>query len=269
MAVAQLGIGLLYLLPLWMTPLRKAPKLTADNIKVLAPIAAMHALGHLCTVISLGAGAVSFTHIVKAAEPFFSTVMSAAILKSVFPLPVYAALIPVVGGVGIASLSELSFSWVAFLNAMGSNTFFSLRAIFSKQAMEKPQGENMGASNLYGVLTIMSFLGLIPLALVMESPLKLKAGWDAAIKAGHSAQYLINTSLVSGLFYYLYNEVAFLCLDSVHPITHAVGNTIKRVVIILASVVVFGTTMTTLNKVGSTLAISGVLLYSLAKQYCK
>lgn len=139
MSVVQLGVGLLYLIPLWMTPLRKAPKLSADNIKAIFPIALMHAIGHLCTVISLGAGAVSFTHIVKAAEPFFSTVMSAVFTKSYFPVPVYLALLPVVGGVGIASLTELSFSWVAFLNAMGSNTAFSLRAIFSKKAMEKPQ----------------------------------------------------------------------------------------------------------------------------------
>lgn len=139
MSVMQLGVGLFYLIPLWMTPLRKAPKLSAENIKAIAPIATMHAIGHLCTVISLGAGAVSFTHIVKAAEPFFSTVMSAIFTKVYFPVPVYLALLPVVGGVGIASLTELSFSWVAFLNAMGSNTAFSLRAIFSKKAMEKPQ----------------------------------------------------------------------------------------------------------------------------------
>lgn len=44
----------------------------------------MHTTGHIMTVVSLGAGAVSFTHIVKAAEPFFSTVMSAVFLKSVF-----------------------------------------------------------------------------------------------------------------------------------------------------------------------------------------
>ena len=33
-------------------------------------------------------------------------------------------------------------------------------------------------------------------------------------------------------------------LDAVHPITHAVGNTIKRVILILFSVVRFGTPMT-------------------------
>ena len=47
-----------------------------------------------------------------------------------------------------------------------------------------------------------------------------------------------------GLSFYTYNEVAFYTLDAVHPITHAVGNTIKRVILILFSVVAFGTPMT-------------------------
>lgn len=54
-----------------------------------------------------------------------------------------------------------------------------------------------------------------------------------------------------------YNEVAFLALNSVAPVTHAVGNTIKRVVIILASVIVFKTPMTTLGATGSAIAIFG------------
>ena len=39
-------------------------------------------------------------------------------------------------------------------------------------------------------------------------------------------------------------QVAMYTLDAVHPITHAVGNTIKRVILILFSVVRFGTPMT-------------------------
>jgi solute carrier family 35 protein E1 len=58
-------------------------------------------------------------------------------------------------------------------------------------------------------------------------------------------------------------------LDQVAPVTHALGNTIKRVVIILTSVIVFGTTMTTQGAIGSAIAIGGVLLYSLAKNKFK
>ena len=70
---------------------------------------------------------------------------------------------------------------------------------------------------------------------------------------------------MSGAYYYLYNEVAFLALSEVAPVTHAVGNTVKRVVIILASVVAFRTPITALGALGSAIAILGTLLYSLAK----
>lgn len=51
--------------------------------------------------------------------------------------------------------------------------------------------------------------------------------------------------------------------------THAVGNTIKRVVIIVASVVAFKTPMSTGSIVGSTIAILGTLMYSLAMNATK
>jgi len=55
----------------------------------------------------------------------------------------------------------------------------------------------------------------------------------------------------------------------VAPVTHAVGNTIKRVVIILASVIVFRNPLTPLGALGSIVAILGTLLYSLAQQKFK
>lgn len=263
----QLWVGLLYFFPLWITGIRKAPILSVDNVKNLLPVAFMHTAAHITAVISLGAGAVSFTHIVKAGEPFFTSVLSALLLKQYMPAPVYATLLPVVAGVGLASLKELSFSWLSFGTAMGSNTASALRGIFSKKLMGKPQGQNMNATNLYAVLTIMGALMLTPLAYVLEGN-----QWRAAIEAALSnpettKKTLSIWALLSGLYYYTYNEVAFLTLDNVNPVTHAVGNTIKRVVIIIASVIVFKTNMTPLSIFGSGLAIGGVLLYSLAKDY--
>lgn len=55
----------------------------------------------------------------------------------------------------------------------------------------------------------------------------------------------------------------------VNPVTHAVGNTIKRVVIIVASVVAFKTPMSTGSIIGSSIAIAGTLMYSLAMNATK
>jgi|TARA_B100000780_G_scaffold251378_1_gene197988 solute carrier family 35 protein E1 len=55
----------------------------------------------------------------------------------------------------------------------------------------------------------------------------------------------------------------------VAPVTHAVTNTVKRVVIILASILVFKTSITPLGALGSAITISGALLYGLAKNKYK
>jgi len=57
----------------------------------------------------------------------------------------------------------------------------------------------------------------------------------------------------------------FASTPQVDAVTLAVGNTMKRVFIIVASVIVFGNQVSTASKVGSTIGIGGVLLYSLTK----
>lgn len=266
----QLLIGVLYVLPLWGLGLRSKPKVPAEALRTLLPISLGHVTGHVATVVSLGAVAVSFTHVVKSLEPFVNVVASAAFLGSVFPFPVYASLLPVVGGVIMASVSEVSFTWLGFLSAMGSNFAFTARNVFSKLSMNKPKGENMGAANLFAVLSIMSTILLAPVALIVDHPWKLAKAWKAATvgaTAVVSGPKLLAAIFISGLFFYLYQEVAFKALDSVHPVTHAVANTVKRVVIIVTSVFVFQNPITKNNAFGSAIALFGVLLYSIAKNY--
>lgn len=266
-ALLQLVIGWFYIFPVWSLKIRPAPELTGDEVKSLLPVAVMHTLTHLGAVVSLGAGAVSFTHIVKAAEPAVSAAISAIFLKQFLPWQVYASLVPVMGGVALASAKELSFTWLSFTAAMISNVASAMRGIVGKKTMTKPVGKNMDAANVYGVMTVLSTLMVLPVALWLEGS-QLLPTWRAVVKAGN-AKTLVTQTLLSGFFYYLYNEVAFLALDNVAPVTHAIGNTIKRVVIIVASVVVFRTPMSLQGVIGSTIAILGVLLYSLAKNKFK
>jgi len=54
-------------------------------------------------------------------------------------------------------------------------------------------------------------------------------------------------------------------LANVSPVTHAIANTLRRVVIMLVSALVFSTRMTALGLAGSGLAIAGSYAYSVAK----
>lgn len=61
------------------------PPLPSSSFQLLAvlPLAAVHTLGNLFTNMSLGKVAVSFTHTIKAMEPFFSVLLSSIFLGDV------------------------------------------------------------------------------------------------------------------------------------------------------------------------------------------
>ena len=269
-ATLQMATGILYFLPLWLTGARKAPKLSKDELKTLFPIALCHTGVHVGAVIALGAGAVSFAHIVKASEPVVTCALNALLLGQLLPVKVYMTLLPIIGGVAIASMKELSFTFLALGAAMLSNLSSSARGVLSKKTMSGKQiGENLDAQNLYAVLTAMSTAILIPMMLAIEG-----TGFFGAFKKVVASGDFTNKSLATllalgGATYYAYNEVAFLALGKVNPVTHAVGNTIKRVVIIVASVIAFKTPMSTGSIIGSSIAIFGTLLYSLAMNAVK
>jgi len=265
MAALQLAVGIPYAVTLWATGLRKTPKLTTGEIKTLIPVSLGHLGTHIGAVVSLGAGAVSFTHIVKASEPVVSAALSAVMLGAIYHPVTYLTLLPIVGGVALASLKELSFTWLGFIAAMVSNVSSALRGILAKKTMGDGVGENMTEANIYAVLTILATIFILPITFALEPPAVIKATVNAALGSGLTAKYLWTNSLLAGAFYYLYNEVAFLALGRVNPVTHAIGNTVKRVVIIIASVIAFKTPISTLGIIGSSIAIAGTLLYSLAK----
>jgi len=53
-----------------------------------------------------------------------------------------------------------------------------------------------------------------------------------------------------------------MALGRVMPVTHAIGNTLKRVVIIVSAVVFFHTEVSLTGWIGCSIAIFGTFLYS-------
>jgi len=263
MAAVSLFVGIPYVLFLWATGIRKAPKINPGGWSKLIPIGLFHAAGHASAIIALGAGAVSFAQIVKAGEPVFTCLLSYFVLGQTFTLPVYLSLLPIIGGVALASLKELSFTWRALIGAMMSNLAFACRAVYSKAQMQKPVGENLNAANLYGILTIIAFIATVPFFCLYELPIFAEE-W-AKVCANQGAPWILKQMFLDGVYFYAYNEVAFYTLSQVAPITHAIGNTLKRVAIIATTIVVFKNPVSNLSIIGSVIAIAGAMLYSIVK----
>ena len=121
--------------------------------------------------------------------------------------------------------------------------------------------KKLSLANLFAAVTYVSFSLSIPLASIFEGGI-LREIMHITSKTGikketqsDSHETLLLHMISLGLFHYPNNEVMYLVLSNVHPITLAVGNTMKRVFIIVAGVLVFSTPMTFQTTLGSTIGI--------------
>jgi len=162
----QLGVGSLYAMFLWMAPdARPFPKVTPKDLVKLVPVAFCSAGAHAGSVFALSAGAVSFGQIVKAAEPAFAAVVGTLLYGKTISLAKWLCLIPVIGGVCLASLKELDFAMSALVAASAANVFAAFKGNENAKVMAAPGLKDRIGSvgNQFAITTIMSFLISLPL----------------------------------------------------------------------------------------------------------
>jgi solute carrier family 35 protein E1 len=255
LSTIQLGIGSIMVLFQWATGISKRPNISPKLLKALFLPTLGHLVGHVSTCISFSFVAVSFAHIVKAAEPAVSALGSAIFLGEVYSAPVYLALLPIIAGVSLSAVTELSFSWAGFLFAMLSNAAFACRNVFSKMNMgEFKDDPTLSPANIYGIMSIIALLIEIPFALYFEGIPVLPSARIGKLLLG------------SGVFYTLYNTVSFMALGRTGVLTHADGNILKRASVIIVSILFFRNPIKPLNAIGMFVAIAGTALYSFAKR---
>ncbi|CAJ1971373.1 unnamed protein product [Sphenostylis stenocarpa] len=253
----SLACGSLLMLISWATRIAEPPKTDLEFWKTLFPVAVAHTIGHVAATVSMSKVAVSFTHIIKSGEPAFSVLVSRFLLGETFPVPVYLSLIPIIGGCALAAVTELNFNMIGFMGAMISNLAFVFRNIFSKKGMK---GKAVSGMNYYACLSILSLAILTPFAIAVEGPQMWAAGWQTALSQ-IGPQFILWMAAQS-IFYHLYNQVSYMSLDEISPLTFSIGNTMKRISVIVSSIIIFHTPVQPVNALGAAIAIFGTFLYS-------
>ena len=113
--------------------------------------------------------------------------------------------------------------------------------------------------NLFSLITIMSLFLAIPIVLLTEGVRFTPAALSAA---GVDVTQVVQRSLLAGLAFHGYQQVSYMILQHVTPVTHSVGNCVKRVVVIVSSVLFFRTPVSAINAAGTAIALAGVFAYS-------
>uniref|UniRef100_A0A0E0PI47 Sugar phosphate transporter domain-containing protein n=1 Tax=Oryza rufipogon TaxID=4529 RepID=A0A0E0PI47_ORYRU len=254
----QFASGSFFITLMWLLNLHPKPRLSLGQYAKILPLALVHTMGNVFTNMSLGKVAVSFTHTIKAMEPFFSVLLSVLFLGETPSFLVLGSLVPIVGGVVLASMTEVSFNWIGFWSAMASNLTNQSRNVFSKKLLADKE-ETLDDINLFSIMTVMSFLLSAPLMLSVEG---IKFSPSYLQSNGVNLQELCMKAALAGTCFHFYQQVSYSLLARVSPVTHSVANCVKRVVVIVSSVLFFRTPISPINALGTGVALAGVFLYS-------
>ncbi|KAD4385823.1 hypothetical protein E3N88_25992 [Mikania micrantha] len=263
----QFAVGSVIVFLMWTLNIHKRPKISGSQVCPCygnPSIGYGAHLGNLFTNMSLGKVAVSFTHTIKAMEPFFSVVLSAMFLGEFLNFNIYwyvwidadtmGGYFPFANccGVALASMTEASFNWAGFWSAMASN--------LSNQSRNVLLARNLWLRKSHNNYVI--FL-LAPVTLLTEGVRVTPAYLQSA---GLNIKQVYVRSLLAAICFHAYQQVSYMILQRVSPVTHSVGNCVKRVVVIVTSVLFFRTPVSPINSIGTGVALAGVFLYSQVKR---
>ncbi|KAF6197934.1 hypothetical protein GE061_014627 [Apolygus lucorum] len=224
--------------------------------KFLVPLALGKFIASVFTHVSIWKVPVSYAHTVKATMPMFTVVLSRIILGEKQTVPVYLSLVPIILGVAIATLTELSFDLTGLLSALAATMQHSLQNIFSKKVLSDTGVHHLRLLQILGRLSFMLFIPFwmySDLSHIMKETVLLKES------------SIVLLLLTDGLLNWLQNILAFSVMSVTSSLTYGVASATKRLFVIGISLLVLGNPATKLNLFGMGVSVLGVLAYNKAR----
>ncbi|KAJ1452079.1 triose-phosphate transporter family-domain-containing protein [Pelagophyceae sp. CCMP2097] len=252
---------------------QKLPQTTFRDFVRIMPVGMCSAGAHAASVFALG-GDPLFGQIVKSGEPVFAALVNTVVYGKA-PTFLKAACLPIiVGGVAFASLKKsvegdvasiipgysLKFSEIALIFGMLANTFAAFKGAENEKLMKTPGIKERigGVGNQFALTQMISFSVSLPVMFWSDG-----AHWGEFLELVKTKPGLFYNVFMSGIMFYMYDELATMTVKATGPITSSVANTAKRVIVVLYMAAITGKALTEEQKIGAAIAIGGVFLYSI------
>ncbi|KAI1316601.1 suppressor of loss of ypt1 [Mortierella claussenii] len=282
-----------------MTTIRKP---TVGIMHMTAPLVGFQVVGHVFSSVAISRVPLSVVHTIKALSPLFTVVFYRIILGTTYSREVYISLVPLTAGVMLACRLSLEFNnLVGLVCALASTlvfvtqNVFTKRILFSTKAKQEKLGglgnkegtkeddpvEDVGPSNAQKLDKInilfysstMAAICMIPIWLYAEG-MGLMFPSEVGLlhhPTGHSSGFWGVSWLLflNGVSHFFQNIFAFSVLALTSPVTYSIASLIKRIIVIVASIIYFHQTLGATQWTGVCLTFWGLWLYNSAKNAAK
>src|ERR1700760_42945 len=248
---------------------------TRDVIITTLPLTAFMIGGHILSSDAISRIDVSLVHTIKGLSPLITVAAYRFIFNIRYSLSTYLSLIPLTIGVILACSTNFSANFLGLFSAFASAVVFVTQNIVSKRifneaALAESEPRLTRKPDKLNLLCYSSML-----ALAFTAPIWLwSEGWiiiidffsDASIELSGKTGSLDHGALAleyifNGTFHFLQSLTAFQLLATVSPVTYSVASLVKRVFVIVFSIVWFGSNVTRIQGLGIALTFLGLYLY--------
>ncbi|CAL5351895.1 unnamed protein product [Camellia sinensis] len=210
--------------------------------------------------ISLRYLPVSFNQAVGATTPFFTAVFAYLMTFKRESWITYAALVPVVAGVVIASGGEPSFHLYGFIMCLSATAARAFKSVLQGILLSS-EGEKLNSMNLLLYMSPIAVLVLLPATLIMEPDVL-----DVTISLGMKHKFMWLLLSINSVAAYLANLSNFLVTKHTSALTLQVLGNAKGAVAVVISILLFRNPVTLMGIGGYTITVMGVVAYGESKR---
>jgi len=203
---------------------------------------------------------VSYAQIVTATTPLFTVLAMRLLTKQTLRWEVYLSMIPIAGGVGLASWKEADFHLFGFVAIICATALRAVKSVWQGLLLSD-EDDRLDAISLLYYMSPPCFGLMFLLAVVSEPELMLDSSAFLAVLTNAN---LMSWLLASGVVAFFLNIMNLLVTKYTSAITLQVLGNVKVVLSILVSVLIFQNQVSFISWIGCSITLLGVNWYSLA-----
>lgn len=231
---------------------RKSVKMTGRvYLRAILPIGVLYSLSLVCSNQTYLYLSVAFIQMLKASAPVAVLITSWLFGVANPKLKVLLNVLIIVFGVALASFGEIKFVWLGFFYQMGGIVFEAIRLIMI-QILLSGEGQNMDPLvSLYYYAPVCAVMNGI-VALVMEmGTFQLVDVWNVGVF----------TLLANAGVAFLLNVASVFLIGQTSGLVMTLCGVLKNILLVVASVLIWGTIITGLQVFGYGIATAGLIYY--------